>query len=146
MSHTNLLYHIVFATKERAPLITNELRPRLHEYLGGIIRGLEGLPIEINGTTDHVHVLARLRPTIAVSEFMSKLKSSSSGWAKRQTRGRFAWQSRFAAFTVSESQVERVRRYIRTQEEHHRRHSFQDEFESMLRANRIDFDERSLWS
>src|SRR5690349_7167771 len=69
---------------------------------------------------------------------MSKLKSSSSGWAKRQTRGRFAWQSRFAAFTVSESQVERVRHYIRTQEEHHGRHSFQDEFELMLKANRID--------
>jgi len=146
MSHTNLLYHIVFATKERAPLVTNELRPLLHAYLGGIVRSLDGLPLEINGTTDHVHILARLRPTISVSEFMSKLKSSSSGWAKRQTRGRFAWQSRFAAFTVSESQVERVRHYIRTQEEHHRRHSFQDEFELMLKANRIDFDEHHLWS
>jgi len=145
MSHTNLLYHIVFATKERAPLITNELRPRLHEYLGGIIKGLEGVPIEINGTADHVHILARLRPTIAVSEFMSKLKASSSGWAKRQTRGRFAWQARFAAFTVSESQVDHVRRYIGTQEEHHRRHSFTDEFRSMLKANRLEFDERNLW-
>ena len=146
MSHTNLLYHIVFATRERAPLITNELRPRLHEYLGGIIKGLDGVPIEINGTTDHVHILARLRPTIAVSEFMSKLKASSSGWAKRHARGRFAWQARFAAFTVSESQVDRVRRYIRGQEEHHRRHSFEDEFKLMLKANRVEFDERHLWS
>ena len=110
MSHTNLLYHIVFATKERAPLITNELSPQLHAYLGGTARGLGGLPIEVNGIRDHVHVLIKLPPTIAVSEFIGKLKSSSSGWAKRQTRGRFAWQSRFAAFTVSESQVERVRR------------------------------------
>ena len=146
MSHTNLLYHIVFGTKERAPLITNELRPRLHEYLGGIVRGLDGVPIEINGTADHVHVLARLLPTISLSDFMSKLKSSSSGWAKRQTRGRFAWQARFAAFTVSESQVERVRRYIRNQEVHHRRQSFDDELKSMLKANRIDFDDRNLWS
>src|SRR6185295_6996300 len=146
MSHTNLLYHIVFATKERGPSITNELRPHLHEYLGGIIRGLDGVPIEINGTADHVHILARLRPTISLSEFMSKLKSNSSGWAKRQTRGRFAWQSRFAAFSVSESQVERVRRYIRTQEEHHRRDSFEEEFRAMLKANRIDFNERDLWS
>ena len=118
MSYTNLLYHIVYATKERAPLITKTLRPRLHEYLGGTVRGLGGIALEIDGTADHVHVLAKLRPTISVSEFLSKLKSGSSGWAKRQTAGRFGWQARFAAFTVSESQVERVRRYIRNQEEH----------------------------
>jgi len=89
-------------TKERAPLITNALSPRLHEYLGGIVRGLGSIPIEINGVSDHVHLLVKLRPTISVSDFLSKLKSNSSGWAKRQTRGRFAWQSRYGAFTVSE--------------------------------------------
>jgi REP element-mobilizing transposase RayT len=146
MSYTNLLYHIVYATKERAPMITNELRPRLHGYLGGIVRGLDGVPIEINGMADHVHILARLRPTISVSEFMSKLKSNSSSWAKRQTGGRFAWQARFAAFTVSESQVERVRRYIRNQEQHHRRQSFEDELKAILKAHPIDFDENNLWS
>jgi putative transposase len=86
MSYTNLLYHIVYATKERGPLITHPLRPRLHEYLGGTVRGLGGIALEINGTNDHV--LAKLRPTISVSEFLSKLKSGSSGWAKRQTAGR----------------------------------------------------------
>ena len=109
------------------------------------MHGLDGLPIEINGMADHVHILARLRPTISLSELMSKLKSNSSGWARRQTKGRFAWQSRFAAFTVSESQVDRVRRYIRNQETHHRRQSFEDEFRAILKANRIDFDERNLW-
>ena len=146
MSYTNLLYHIVYATKERAPLITQPLRPRLHEYLGGTVRGLGGVALEINGTSDHVHVLARVRATISVSEFLSKLKSSSSGWAKRQTNRRFGWQARFAAFTVSESQVERVRRYIRNQEAHHRKHLFDEEFKALLRAHRIDFDERHLWS
>ena len=121
MSYTNLLYHIVYATKERAPLITKTLRPRLHEYLGGTVRGLGGIAFEINGTNDHVHILAKLRPTISVSEFLSKLKSGSSGWAKRQTAGRFGWQARYGAFTVSESQVERVRKYIRNQEENHRK-------------------------
>jgi putative transposase len=116
MSHTNLLYHIVYATKERAPLITQTLRPRLHEYLGGTVRGLGGIALEVNGTSDHVHVLAKLRPTISVSDFLSQLKSGSSGWGKRRTAGRFGWQARFAAFTVSESRVERVRRYIRNQE------------------------------
>lgn len=128
MSYTKLLYHIVYATKERAPLITNALRPRLHEYLGGIVNGLGGVPIEINGVSDHVHLLVRLRPTIAVSDFLSKLKSNSSSWAKRQTRGRFAWQVRYGAFTVSESQVDSVRRYIRNQEKHHQRMSFEEEF------------------
>ena len=75
MSYTNLLYHIVYATKERAPLITKALRPRLHEYLGGTVRGLDGTALEINGTNDHVHILAKLRPTISVSEFLSKLKA-----------------------------------------------------------------------
>ncbi len=146
MSYTNLLYHIVYATKGRAPLITRTLRPRLHEYLGGTVRGLGGIALEINGTNDHVHVLARVRPTISVSEFLSKLKSGSSGWAKRQTNGRFGWQARFGAFTVSESQVERVRRYIRNQEAHHRRQSFEEELKALLRAHRINFDERHLWS
>ena len=146
MSYTNLLYHIVYATKERAPLITQTLRPRLHEYLGGTVRALDGIALEVNGTTDHVHLLARLPPTISVSDFLSKLKSGSSGWANRQTAGRFGWQARFGAFTVSESQVERVRRYIRNQEAHHRKHSFEEEWKALLRAHRIDFDEAHLWS
>jgi len=80
-----------------------------------------------------------------VSEFLSKLKSGSSGWAKRQTAGKFGWQARFGAFTVSESQVERVRRYIRNQEEHHRTKSFAEEFKALLPAHRIDFNAH-LWS
>lgn len=146
MSYTNLLYHIVYATKERGPLITNALRPRLHEYLGGTVRGLGGIALEINGTADHVHLLAKLDPKISVSEFMSKLKSTTSGWAKRRTNGRFGWQARFAAFTVSESQVQRVRKYIRNQEEHHRIKSFEEEWKALLRAHRIEFDDRHLWS
>jgi len=146
MSYTNLLYHIVYATKERSPLITRDLRPRLHEYLGGTVRGLGGIALEINGTADHVHVLAKLRSTISLSEFMSKLKAGSSGWAKRQTNGRFGWQARFGAFTVSESQVERVRHYIRNQEHHHSKHSFEAEFKALLLAHHIDFDPDHLWS
>lgn len=145
MSFTNLLYHIVYATKERAPLITSALRPRLHEYLGGTVRALGGIALEVNGTADHVHVVARLPPIISVSDFLSKLKSGSSGWARRQTNGRFAWQARFGAFTVSESQVERVRRYVRNQEAHHRKQSFEEEWKALLRAHRIEFDERHLW-
>jgi putative transposase len=145
MSYTNLIYHIVYATEERAPLITEVLRPRLHRYLGGTVGKLGGIGLEVNGTSDHVHVVAKLT-TISVSEVLSKLKSGSSSWAKRQTKGRFAWQARYGAFTVSESQVERVRQYVRNQEKHHRRVSFEEEFKALLRAHRIEFNEAYLWS
>lgn len=145
MSHTNLLYHIVFATKERLPLITGELRPRLHEYLGGTTRNLGGTAPEVGGVADHAHLLVILPPTIAVSDFMSKLKANSSAWAKTHDRS-FAWQSRHGAFTVSESQVERVRQYIRTQEEHHRETPFRDEYIALLKAHHVTFDEEHLWA
>lgn len=146
MSYTNLLYHVVYATKERAPLITSELKSRLHEYLGGIVKGLDGVPMEINGMAEHVHLLVKICPTLSVSEFLSKLKSSSSGWAKRQTQGRFGWQAKYGAFTVSESQVGRVREYIRDQEKRHRQMSFEEEFESLLNGNRIEFEKQYLWA
>ena len=145
VSYTNLLYHIVYGTKDRVPFITKELRPRLHQYLGGLVNGLHGTPLEIDGTADHVHVLARIKPVISVSEFLSKFKSNSSGWANRQTQGKFKWQVKYGAFTVSYSQVDRVRRYIRNQETHHSRISFEEEFKALLKSHGIDFEEKYLW-
>jgi len=145
MSYTNLLYHIVYGTKDRVPLIISEFRPRLHDYLGGIVNGLHATPLEINGTADHVHVLARIQPVISISEFMSKFKSISSGWARRQTRKYFKWQVRYGAFTVSESQVERVQNYIRNQEAHHSRILFEGKFRALLKSNGIEFEEKYLW-
>ena len=94
---------------------------------------------------DHVHVLARIRPVISISEFLSKFKSISSGWARRQTRGRFQWQEKYGAFSVSPSQVEHVKRYIRNQETHHARISFKEEFEALLKSHGIEFEEKYLW-
>jgi REP element-mobilizing transposase RayT len=145
VSYTNLLYHIVYGTKDRVPFITKELRPRLHRYLGGLVNGLNGTPLELDGTADHVHVLALIKPVISVSEFLSKLKSNSSGWANRHTRGRFKWQVKYGAFTVSHSQVDRVRRYIRNQETHHSRISFDEEFKALLKSHGIEFEEKYLW-
>jgi putative transposase len=146
MSYTNLLYHVVYGTKGRVPLISRKLKSDLHGYLGGIVRGLGCVPIEINGMAEHVHLLVRIRPTISVADFLSKLKSSSSAWGKRKTQRRFAWQAKYGAFTVSESQVARVRSYIRNQEKHHRKLSFEEEFEALLRGNRIDFNQQYLWT
>src|SRR5262245_22198501 len=138
-SYTNLLYHIVYATKERRPLIDLEFQPRLYEYLGGTIRGLKATSLEIGGIEDHVHILAKLPPTIAISEFLEKLKANSSKWAKSVRRG-FGWQDGYSAFTVSESQVERVRNYIRNQREHHKKVSFRDELIALLEAHGVAYD------
>jgi len=145
MSYTNLVYHIVYGTKDRLPLITKELRPRLHRYLGGMVSNLHGTPIEINGMADHVHVLARIKPVISIAEFLSKFKSISSGWARRQTRGKFKWQVKYGAFTVSQSQVARVQRYIRNQETNHSRMTLEEEFKALLKSHGIEFEEKYLW-
>jgi REP element-mobilizing transposase RayT len=84
-----------------------------------LVNDLHGTPLEINGVADHVPVLARIKPVISISEFLGKLKSQSSGWANPKTRGRFKWQVKYGAFSVSRSQVERVRKYLRNQEAHH---------------------------
>jgi putative transposase len=107
-SYTNLLYHIVYGTKQRQRLIDEEFQPRLYEYAGGAIRGLKGTCLEIGGVEDHVHILAKLPPTLSVSDFLEVLKANTSKWAKSVRRG-FGWQGGYAAFTVSESQVGRVR-------------------------------------
>ena len=146
MSYTNFLYHIVFGTKGRLPLITDELKPQLHIYMGGTVRGLGGIAFEINGMNDHVHLLVKVSPTVKFSDFLRDLKASSSKWVNKNgiLKTKFAWQRRYGAFTVSESQFEIVRNYIRNQEEHHKKFDFKSEFESLLRANNIEIDEY-LW-
>lgn len=147
MPHTysNLIFHIVFSTKERRPLITDELRERLYEYIGGTIRGLDGTLIEIGGIADHVHILLAVKPTVRLSDFMRELKSCSSKWANEIARSRFEWQTGYGAFTVSMSQIEVVRKYIRNQARHHAKMSFEDEFKKLLDLSGIDFDEKYLW-
>lgn len=143
---TNLLYHVVFSTKDRVPMITKELQERLYEYMGGIIRGEGGVLLEIGGVADHAHLLAKLKADTAVAVLLRLLKSNSSGWVNdnRLIPGRFAWQTGYAAFSVSESQVEAVRRYIRNQEAHHAKVSFKDELIALLKKHRIEYDERYI--
>jgi REP element-mobilizing transposase RayT len=81
---TNLLYHLVFSTKNRQPLITEDVRERLYQYMGGIIRGEGGSLLEIGGVPDHVHLLARFKPDVSVSEMIKRIKSKSSQWLNEQ--------------------------------------------------------------
>jgi REP element-mobilizing transposase RayT len=145
-SYTNLLYHIVFSTKDRRPLITPEYELRLYDYIGGTLRRAGGISLELNGTDDHIHLLAKLRPDRSLSDVLRDLKANATGWMHDvfPSLKDFSWQRGYGAFTVSQLNVEEVRRYIARQKEHHRRVSFRDEFIQFLRANGIEFDERFI--
>ena len=145
-SYTNLLYHIIFSTKDRRPLITETHQPRLYDYIGGTIRKLGGISLELNGTEDHVHLLTKLRPDKALSDVLRDLKANASGWMHDifPELKDFSWQRGYGAFTVSHSNVEEVRRYIVRQKEHHMKTPFRDEFIQFLKANGIEYDERYL--
>jgi len=143
---SNLLYHIVYSTKDRTPSIVGDLREPLYEYIGGIIRGERGILLEIGGVSDHVHLLAKFKTDIAVAMMVQKIKGKSSGWVNERPShpGRFEWQAGYGIFSVSESLVDKVRRYIRNQEKHHKKVSFKDELIALLKKNGIPYDERYL--
>ncbi|HEX8736804.1 MAG TPA: IS200/IS605 family transposase [Pyrinomonadaceae bacterium] len=145
-SFIKLTYHIVFATKNRVPVLNKEIRSCLYEYCGGITRNLKGVLVEIGGIEDHIHALVSLSPNINLAEFVQKLKANSSRWLNKTYFSDFAWQTGYGAFTVSESQIERVRNYIRNQEIHHNKYGgFENEFESLLKAHGIDYNRDYLW-
>ena len=145
-SYTNLLYHLIFSTKDRRPFLTLERQPRWYEYIGGIIRGIGGISLGINSTEDHVHVLAKLRPDRTLSDVLRDLKRNGTGWLHDvfPDLKEFSWQRGYGAFTVSHSNIDQVRDYIARQKEHHHRVGFRDEFIRFLKANGIAFDERYL--
>lgn len=141
---SSLHYHIVFSTKERRPLIQADWRPRLHSYLGGIVRRMGGVAESVGGVDDHVHLLASLRPVHRVADLMRDLKKDSTNWVRQNLDRNFAWQEGYAAFTVSPSATDAVRRYIVHQEAHHRKHLFVDELKDLLRRAGVSYDGKYL--
>jgi REP element-mobilizing transposase RayT len=141
----NIVVHLIFSTKLRKPLIGPGIRSDLFAYLGGIVRELRGTALIINGTCDHVHMLMRIRPTLSIAEVARIVKSNSSGWIRKKGHKEFAWQAGYGVFSVSESSVPAVTKYIATQEEHHKKRSFQEEFLAFLKKNKVAYDERYIW-
>jgi REP element-mobilizing transposase RayT len=140
----SLHYHIVFSTKERVPFVQDDWRPRVHAYLGGIIRRMNGVAEIVGGVADHVHLLVSLRPIHCLADVLRDMKKDSSSWVKGTFDSRFAWQEGYAAFTVSPSAIESVKRYIANQEKHHRKLSFVDELRELLADAGVDYEEKYL--
>jgi putative transposase len=141
------LIHLVFSTKHREPLLADAVRPALHAYLATVFKNLQSPVLALNSVADHVHILFSLHRTVALSTVVEDAKKSSSKWLKTQSPdlASFAWQAGYGAFSVSESAVETVTRYIDTQAEHHRKVTFQDEFRAFLTKHNLEYDERYLW-
>ena len=144
-TYLSLHYHLVFGTKNRIPSIDSPWRSRLHEYMGGTVRGLGGFPEGIGVTADHVHLLVALKSKHCLADVMRELKKASSAWDHEEIGQRsFAWQEGYAAFSVSATVRDVVRKYISNQEEHHRLKSFRKDFVELLEKAGVEYDPRYL--
>ncbi len=143
-AYSNLLIHAVFGTKDRPPLLDSELKAELFPYMAGIVKRLGAQTVLINGPRDHVHALFVLPARVSLSDMMEKLKANSSKWVHQRwpERRMFAWQEGYAAFSVSHSNLSRVKDYIQSQEEHHASRSFREELLAFLDQNQIAYDPR----
>ena len=142
-----LLIHLVFSTKDRSPALCTAIRPGLYAYLSTVARNAECECYRVGGAADHVHLAIRLSRTISVAKLVEELKISSSKWLKTQAPelAGFAWQRGYGAFSVGPADLEALRHYIDTQEEHHRTRTFQDEYRAFLTKYGMDYDERYVW-
>jgi REP element-mobilizing transposase RayT len=146
-SLASILIHLVFSTKMREPFITPEIEPELHKYLAMIFRECKSPALLVGGDKDHIHALFALARTWAVADLVEEVKTSSSKWIKTKGRAwsQFQWQSGYGAFSIGQSNVAALKRYILNQKEHHRRRSFQDEFRALCRKYEVEYDERYVW-
>ena len=145
-SFTKLVYHIVFSTKMREDIITPELEVDLYPYIHGIITGENSHLLKINGTENHIHILARIHPSISISEMMRKIKANSSGWIHKEKDIPFEWQRGYGAFSVSESIIPAVLQYIINQKEHHKTMTFENEYISLLKKHNIEYKKEYVWN
>ena len=144
-SYTCLHYHLVWSTKDRRPIITPVVRDRLYSFIGGIIRNNGGILLSAGGVPDHVHHCCSLDKKLALSDVLRDIKSNSSGWVRETFNVDFAWQTGYAAFSVSHSGLAAIRRYIAGQEEHHRKMSFKEELLALLKKHEVEYDERYVF-
>jgi REP element-mobilizing transposase RayT len=139
--------HITFSTKNRVPLISEEVENELYSYIGGICKKLECSPIKIGGFYDHVHIFTSLSKKISLMILLEKVKANSSKWIKSKgdSFSKFYWQNGYGAFSVNPHEIDKVISYIEKQKEHHKKKTFQDEYRAFLKKYSVEFDEKFIW-
>jgi len=146
-TYSSLNYHFVFSTKNCEPWLVRDIESRVWSYIGGIARAHNMKALQVGGIEDHIHALVMAPPTVAPCQIAQYLKGCSSSWIHDefpQLRN-FGWQDGYGAFSISNSRIPEVVRYIQNQREHHRTKTFQEEYREFLRSNGIEFDERYVW-
>jgi putative transposase len=145
-SLARILVHVVFSTKNREAMLTDTIRPNAFAYMATVGRDLGCDVFQVGGMPDHVHLAVGLSRTISIAEFVKKVKQTASVWIKENGGGpRFEWQAGYGAFSIGESQLVALVRYIEGQAEHHRVRTFQEEYRAMLAKYGVEGDERYLW-
>ena len=146
-----LLVHLIFSTKKRYPFLKDiDIQKRLHNYIKAICHQLKCEAIIIGGVDDHVHILISLHKNMRLSDLIEEIKKSSSIWIKglnisKNCLNEFYWQRGYGAFSVSQSNAEAVKLYIKNQKDHHRKINFQDELRKILMKHGVEYNEEYLW-
>ena len=145
-TYTQILYHIVFSTKNRKRVLTVDNRNRLLKYIWGIIKNQKSHLYRVNAVDDHIHILTHIHPTICLSDFVKTIKTNSTKWIKEEHifPSFTNWQDGYGAFTCSINEKDKIIEYIKFQEEHHKKVSFMDEFKQLLENAGIEYDEKYL--
>ena len=147
-SLSKLYVHAIYHVKNNECLIRPEDEKELYAYIGGVLKLSKSIPIIINGTENHIHVLCIMSKNICLADLMENIKGNSSRWIK--TKGihyrNFAWQGGYAGYSVSQSKVEVVKKYIENQKNHHKHQTAKDEYIQFLKENDIDYNEGYLWT
>ncbi|MGB7500399.1 MAG: IS200/IS605 family transposase [Moheibacter sp.] len=146
-TYTQIIYQIVFSTKHRNPVLTKDGRKRLNTYIWSLLENKRCHPYMINGVEDHIHIVASVHPTIALSNLIKDIKVSSSEFIKEEVifPGFDNWQVGYGAFTYSIKEIENLIKYVANQEEHHKKESFRDEYIRLIQEHGIEFDEKYLF-
>jgi len=139
-----VIIHIIFSTKDRSDVLDKDISRELYLYLATIARNNDCECYRAGGASNHVHLAIRLSRTITIAKLIEELKTSSTKWLKKHLPN-FSWQRGYGAFSVGPSDLPALLAYIDTQEEHHRKHSFEDEFRALLKKYGVEHDERYIW-
>ncbi len=143
-SYRQILYHLVFRTKNSRKTINQEHARELYGYIMGYIKNKKGFLYRINGMEEHIHILCDLHPSFALADFMRDMKSMSSGWMKET--GKFpkfeGWADKYAAFTYAWKDKDMIINYIKNQQEHHKKESFEEELKRLLKEFSVEYDEK----